>query len=141
MSFFLAKYIEYETGNNLSSLDECLDIASNEIFFDDVFLYRLYDWKIKSFSSHETDRNLLSMILYEVIYRIMEKGGKPKDETGNFQYEIDKYGDNFLNRELAMKIANFQIENPDYGGSDWGGIWFYPTEKTLKLMKELNIGE
>ena len=102
---------------------------------------RLYDWKIKSFSNYETDRNLLSMILYEVIYRIMEKGGKPKDETGNFQYEIDKYGDNFLNRELAMKIANFQIENPDYGGSDWGGIWFYPTEKTLKLMKELNIGE
>ena len=99
MSFFLAKYIEYETGNNLSSLDECLDIASNEIFFDDVFLCRLYDWKIKSFSSHETDRNLLSMILYEVIYRIMEKGGKPKDETGNFQYEIDKYGDNFFNRE------------------------------------------
>lgn len=141
MSFFLAKYIEYETGNNLSSLDECLDIASNEIFFDDVFLCRLYDWKIKSFSSHETDRNLLSMILYEVIYRIMEKGGKLKDETGNFQYEIDKYGDNFFNRELAMKIANFQIENPDYGGSDWGGIWFYPTEKTLKLMKELNIGE
>ena len=78
MSFFLAKYVEYETGNNLSSLDECLDIASNEIFFDDVFLCRLYDWKIKSFSNYETDRNLLSMILYEVIYRIMEKRWKAK---------------------------------------------------------------
>ena len=46
MNSFLSKYIEYETGDNLSSLDECLDIASNEIFFDDVFLCRLYDWKI-----------------------------------------------------------------------------------------------
>lgn len=139
MSKFLQTLLEYEPENHLKTLEYFLDITSNEIFFDDVFLYRLYNWKIKELadnSGEKVSEALLAMILYEVIWRILQKGGKPKDESGVFQPIINSYEKNFINQQLAMEIVQFQIQNPNYG-HDWMGIWFYPTDLTMQLVKEL----
>ena len=110
-----------------------LEISSNEIFFDDVFLFRLFNWKIKECSSNEKkDAILIAIVLYEIIWRILKKGGEPKDETGKFQPIINKYKDNYINKQLAMEITLFQLQIPSTGkiGSEF---WFYQTDLTKKL--------
>ena len=133
MNDFLYNLINYEPQNKDKTLEYFLEISSNEIFFDDVFLFRLFNWKIKECSSNEKkDAILIAIVLYEIIWRILKKGCEPKDETGKFQPIINKYKDNYINKQLAMEITLFQLQNPEYG-EDWFGIWFYQTDLTKKL--------
>ena len=53
MNDFLYNLINYEPQNKDKTLEYFLEISSNEIFFDDVFLFRLFNWKIKECSSNE----------------------------------------------------------------------------------------
>ncbi|WP_165091113.1 hypothetical protein [Neisseria yangbaofengii] len=112
--------------NNLLSLkgyktiEDYIDKRSNEILFDEVWLWRTKIGIEEDFPELNSDEVI--KILRNIMEQIIKKGGIIVDYShGNAEEIIRKLSDKEY--ELIDEISNFLLNNPDYG-SDGNGVWF-----------------
>lgn len=113
--------IESLRSKGYGGVRDYINRRSNEILFDEVWLWRLkagVEDDFPNLNSVEVIR-----ILKKIVCEILDKGGVMVDYSkGEAENIINEY--RHVSKEIFVdKIMNFILHNPDYG-SDGNGIWF-----------------
>ncbi|RPD82999.1 hypothetical protein EGK75_13810 [Neisseria weixii] len=103
------------------SIEDYIDKRSNEILFDEVWLWRTKVGIEEDFP--KLSHNEVIRILSQIMKQIIEKGGVMVDYSHEEAEKIIRKFDDTKKYELIDEISNFILQNPDYG-SDGNGIWF-----------------
>ena len=108
--------------NYYESIEQFIDFESNEILMDDVWLWRSKEGVVEKLSgcSDYDIRKMLSLIIEQIFL----KGGFPIDEDFGLAKPLLSEIEGLSINEKAVKLAHFQMDNPDYG-EDGNGIWFF----------------
>ena len=110
--------------NYYESIEQFIDFESNEILMDDVWLWRSKAGVVEKLSgcSDYDIRKMLSLIIEQIFL----KGGFPidVDEDSGLAKPLLTEIEGLPINEKAVKLAHFQMDNPDYG-EDGNGIWFF----------------
>lgn len=108
--------------NFYESIEQFIDLESNEILMDDVWLWRRKEGVVEKLSGC-SDQDIRKMLCL-IIAQIYLKGGFPIDEDSGLAKQLLSEIESLSVNERAAKLANFQMDNPDYG-EDGNGIWFF----------------
>ncbi|HRL01086.1 MAG TPA: hypothetical protein PK856_01545 [Vitreoscilla sp.] len=108
--------------NYYESIEQFIDFESNEILMDDVWLWRSKEGVVEKLSGC-SDYDIRKMLCL-IIEQIFLKGGFPIDEDFGLAKPLLSEIEGLSINEKAVKLAHFQMDNPDYG-EDGNGIWFF----------------
>ena len=113
-------------------LADYIDKKSNEITFDEVWVWRIFDQLsdktgtvgIPSFIVPFSDEEL-SYLLKEIFIQIIQKGGKLVDNNLQENREHHQFEEKMKKGDLSYidDLVDFLIKNPHYG-ENGGGFWF-----------------
>lgn len=103
-------------------IDDYIEKASNEILFDEVWVWRQKIGLEENISLPCQD-NLFIKIFSQILLKIIEKGGVMVDYSDGEAAKIIAQNHSNPPSILVEKIIDFMKDNPNYG-SDGNGIWF-----------------
>ena len=107
-----------------TSLDECIELHSNEIFTDEVWL-----WRRKAALEEqlpEIKAQDLHWLLSTVIERIIEKGGYAVSGGNDESEALLSQLQHLPKRSFAKQLAQYCLDHPDFGANGCG-VWFEST--------------
>ena len=112
------------------NLSDYIDKMSNEIFFDEVWVWRiLIQLSTIAGNSSPWFNNLTiketSYLLKEICLQIVKKGGKLVDNNLHENREHHQFEEKMKKGDLSYidDLVDFLIKNPHYG-ENGGGFWF-----------------
>ena len=104
-----------------TSLDECIELHSNEIFTDEVWLWRskvALEEQLPGIKAQD-----LHWLLSSVIERIIEKGGYAVPAINGEGEELLSKLQHLPKRPFAEQLAQYCLDHPDFGENGYG-VWF-----------------
>ena len=104
-----------------TSLDECIELHSNEIFTDEVWL-----WRSKAALEEQLpgiEAQDLHWLLSSVIERIIEKGGYAVPAINGEGEALLAKLQHLPKRPFAEQLAQYCLDHPDFGANGCG-VWF-----------------
>ena len=104
-----------------TSLDECIELHSNEIFTDEVWL-----WRSKAALEEQLpgiEAQDLHWLLSSVIERIIEKGGHAVSAINGEGEALLSTLQHLPKRKFAQQLAQYCLGHPDFGANGCG-VWF-----------------
>ena len=107
-----------------TSLDECIELHSNEIFTDEVWL-----WRSKAALEEQLpgiEAQDLHWLLSSVIERIIEKGGYAVPAINGEGEALLAKLQHLPKRPFAEQLAQYCLDHPDFGANGCG-VWFEST--------------
>ena len=105
-----------------TSLDECIELHSNEIFTDEV-------WRSKAALEEQLpgiEAQDLHWLLSSVIERIIEKGGYAVPAINGEGEALLAKLQHLPKRPFAEQLAQYCLDHPDFGANGCG-VWFEST--------------
>ena len=107
-----------------TSLDECIELHSNEIFTDEVWL-----WRSKAGLEDELaniNAQDFHWLLSSIIERIIEKGGYAVPAINGEGEALLAKLQHLPKRPFAEQLAQYCLDHPDFGANGCG-VWFEST--------------
>lgn len=104
-----------------TSLDECIELLSNEIFTDELWLWRSKDCLENELASINAQD--LHWLLSSIIERIIEKGGYAVPAINGEGEALLAKLQHLPKRPFAEQLAQYCLDHPDFGANSCG-IWF-----------------
>ena len=104
-----------------TSLDECIELHSNEIFTDEVWL-----WRSKADLEDELaniNAQDFHWLLSSIIERIIEKGGYAVPAINGEGEALLAKLQHLPKRPFAEQLAQYCLDHPDFGENGYG-VWF-----------------
>ena len=104
-----------------TSLDECIELHSNEIFTDEVWL-----WRSKADLEDELaniNAQDFHWLLSSIIERIIEKGGYAVPAINGEGEALLAKLQHLPKRPFAEQLAQYCLDHPDFGANGCG-VWF-----------------
>ena len=104
-----------------TSLDECIELLSNEIFTDELWLWRSKDCLENELASINAQD--LHWLLSSIIERIIEKGGYAVPAINGEGEALLAKLQHLPKRPFAEQLAQYCLDHPDIGANGCG-VWF-----------------
>ena len=104
-----------------TSLDECIELHSNEIFTDEVWLWRSKDCLEDELANINAQD--FHWLLSSIIERIIEKGGYAVPAINGEGEALLAMLQHLPKRPFAEQLAQYCLDHPDFGANGCG-VWF-----------------
>ena len=104
-----------------TSLDECIELHSNEIFTDEVWLWRSKDCLEDELANINAQD--FHWLLSSIIERIIEKGGYAVPAINGEGEALLAKLQHLPKRPFAEQLAQYCLDHPDFGANGCG-VWF-----------------
>lgn len=104
-----------------TSLDECIELHSNEIFTDEVWLWRSKDCLEDELANINAQD--FHWLLSSIIERIIEKGGYAVPAINGEGEALLAKLQHLPKRPFAEQLAQYCLDHPDFGENGCG-VWF-----------------